>query len=147
MDEAGSEDLNSIELSDLMALQLSTIESVTIVPSFSIGTLTANDSKVLVPMMSCILHGMFGEEDERRSVSAVLAFDNLAFLAMRLGDALQGALGDIEEVSRGELMPDHDRLSYATQCLSAGSADLAAAADRLRALADRGGQQVTAPLS
>ena len=135
MTEPDEDDLHAIELSDLLALQLSTIESVTIVPSFSIGTQTATEAKVLVPLMSCILHGKFGENDDETPISVVLAFDNLAFLAMRLGDALQNALDDIDSVSQGGLTPSHDRLEYAAQCLTAGAAHLKAAENRIRELA------------
>lgn len=137
----GQEALHSIDLSDLLSMQLTTIESATIVPSFSIGTRTVNDEKVLVPLMSCILHGTFGEDDDETPVSAVLAFDNLAFLAMRLADALKDASDDIAKVSQGGLTPSHDRIEYARRCLSRGAADLAAAADQLGELAGQTAQQ------
>lgn len=127
----------SVEMSDLIALQLSTVVSLTISPTFSIGVLSSDRSKILVPMMSCVLKGTFGRNDDETPMTGLVTLDNLAFLAARLGDEFVKATNILEGVSRGGILPDRERLDYAADLLESGAKSLTEAGEQIRMIAAR----------
>lgn len=135
---------NAIEMSDLIALQLSTVLSLSITPTFSVGTMSKDRSRILVPMMSCVLKGRFGEDDDPTPVTGLVTLDNLAFLAARLGDEFLKAITVLDGVSQGEILPRADRLKYASELLNSSAASLAEAAEKMDGLAARAAKLGTA---
>lgn len=133
-EQPDDEAVQVIELSDGMAAHISTIESLTITPAFSIGTIAESDVQVLVPTLSCHARGTFGTEDSEMPVRVMLTFDNLAFLVRRIGEEYLEAIDAIESVSQGRLQPAKMRLDYAAIWLEEGSKTLATAARRLSRL-------------
>ena len=127
----------TVEMSDIIALHLSTVTSLSISPTFSVGTLPTDGSKTLVPLASCVMHGEFGDKEGSEAVRVLLSMDNLAFLVMRLGEECREAVEAFEEVSKGDLTPLVERIEATAQWFEAGAGSLQEAAELLQGLSQR----------
>lgn len=126
-----------IELSDGLATHLSTVATLSITPTFSVGTSARERQPLLVPILSCSFHGSFGAQDSEEPIRVMLSFDNLAFILKRLGDEYVEVIDAMESVSQGPLSPSKMRIEEARDWLDEGAATLGAAAKRLGRLAAR----------
>jgi len=127
----------AIELSDGVAAQSSTITSMSIGPSFSIGTMAESRKQVLVPFMSCRFKGTFGKDDDETPVDVILTFDNVAFLVKRLGEEYLEAMDSFEPIFRSGLAPSKARLDFAARWMEEGATALSDASRRIADLAAR----------
>ena len=121
VDEAAAAE---VRVGGATAGQASTVNGAAM--SLIVGTgMLADNQQVLVPFVECEIGGNFGGDTAEKTLTLLLTFENVAFLAADFSEALAGILPALQSVAQGDLKPVPARIEYAIDCLNRTQANLA----------------------